>query len=100
MILYIGKAEYENNRGINFRACGHLGSVTKNSENIFNSHQWANDSDPRITEEIKFILKTGDFLIWTLPINPKYLVSFFEVYFQTVCKKNTGKLPPLNKQIG
>ena len=102
-ILYIGKGEYDSGGGIGFQSCSHLGAATRNSEVMFENHQWKNetpDKDKEEMEEIKRIIATGDFLIWTIPVKPEHFTSLIEVYLQTFCIYISGELPKLNKRIG
>jgi len=99
-VWYIGKADRKNDTGLSGRTFSHIKPETKDSENMFDQHQWINSKRSRITKAIKQSLRTGDFLVWTWPVKPGYYASFFEVYLQTYCKTISEKLPPLNKQIG
>ena len=104
-ILYIGKGEYSSDGGIGYRACAHLGAATRNSEIMFENHQWKNetpldDKEKEEMEEIKKTIAAGDFLIWTIPVKPDHFTSLIEVYLQTLCIVISEKLPKLNKRIG
>jgi len=97
-ILYIGKGEYTSKHGLSYRVCSHLGSVNRDSDEMFKYHQWADDET--ISTSIKQSLKNGDFLVWTLPVEPDYLTSLVEVYLQSFYRHINNCLPPLNKRIG
>ena len=97
-VLYIGKGEYHSKGGIGYRSCAHLGSVNKDSEEMFLNHQWIDD--PVVNLGIKELIGKGNFLIWTLPIDPDYFISLAEVFLQTIYRQLNDKNPPLNKKIG
>jgi hypothetical protein len=97
-VLYIGKGEYSSGGGIGNRSCAHLGRAVRNSEEMFPNHQWAKDGT--VDETISNLLLRGDFLLWTLRVEPAHFVSLVEVYLQTVYEDSCRTRPMLNKRIG
>lgn len=95
-ILYIGKGNPKNGGGIGKRSSKHLGTFDKEKK-IFSYHQWIDDNI--ITESIKNIIAEGDFILYTVKINPEYFSSLVEKYALTLVKDKLGHLPPLNKDL-
>lgn len=52
------------------------------------------------TKELYELITNGAFYISAIVINPREMVSLLEVLLQTICLKQDGCLPSLNKQIG
>ena len=99
-ILYIGKGEYREKRGIGFRACAHLRKAEK-KERMFPNHDWVHERKvSRERSKAIAAITAGDFAIWTLPIDPEWFSSLVEVFLLTACKKNDKRLPIFNERIG
>lgn len=99
-ILYIGKGNQEAEGGIGRRACAHLNKVEKDESGnpLFPYHQWKDYTE--VEQDIKNLIKNGDFLIYTIEINPKEYVETFETFLQTLAIVQDGKLPVLNFKVG
>lgn len=97
-VLYIGKSVRATGDGIGHQSCLHLGSAKKGGELMFPGHDWVEDSE--ISSEVRDLIGSGNFVIWTIPISPNHFVSLTEVFLQTVYFDSCNAHAPLNKKFG
>ncbi len=96
-ILYIGKSERATGDGIGYRSCAHLGRAIQGGELMFPAHDWV---DSEVRPDIRQLIGTGNFVIWTIPISPNHFVSLTEVFMQTMYFDSCSAHPPLNRKFG
>ena len=103
-ILYIGKGNQKDDGGIGRRVCAHLNKVEQDDDGkpLFPYHQWK-DYD-MVGQTVKDLIKNGDFLIYTIEINPEVYVEAFETFLLTMAlvndKKGKNRPTELNFKVG
>ena len=95
-ILYIGKAGKNN---LEAEIWGKFGAPVIGDDGVpmFVKSKMAKDAP---TKELSELITNGAFYISAIVIEPREMVSLLEVLLQTICLKQDGCLPSLNKQIG
>jgi hypothetical protein len=106
-VWYIGKGNQKTDGGIGRRIWEHLNKPSKSQDGYptFPYHQWKeNYEKTTINPETKSLIEIGDFLVYTIEINPPDYVELFEIYLLTMAlvtdRRADGRPAELNFKKG